>query len=262
MKPFAHPVRVFWQPGCTSCLKTKEFLEKNGVPFESINVMADPAGLAALRALGMRGVPVVAVGDEAVYSQSLVDVSKFLGLDVDFGKRLDEAELATRLSTVLVAALRYLDQLPDELLQARYRDRDRTMRVLVHHIFRIAESFLEVAEAGPVLSYELEAVLREPGDDIRGKRELEAYGRSVLVRLDLLGARGLARLVHGIRVQTFYGEQSLHAVLELTTRHCTQHIRQLLALMEEHGLAIDRPLGPAEFAGLPLPDKVWEPMPA
>jgi len=63
-------------------------------------------------------------------------------------------------------------------------------------------------------------------------------------------------------VRTFYGEQPLHAVLELTTRHCTQHVRKLLALMDQHGMTVDRPLGPAEFAGLPLPEKVWEPMPA
>jgi arsenate reductase-like glutaredoxin family protein len=28
-------VRVYWQPGCSSCLKTKEFLLDHGVPFVS-----------------------------------------------------------------------------------------------------------------------------------------------------------------------------------------------------------------------------------
>ncbi|MGH8705477.1 MAG: glutaredoxin family protein, partial [Burkholderiales bacterium] len=57
-------IRVFWQPGCTSCLKTKEFLTEQGVDYESINVHGNPAGMAELRKLGVRSVPVVARGDK------------------------------------------------------------------------------------------------------------------------------------------------------------------------------------------------------
>ena len=53
----AERVRVFWQPGCSSCLRTKEFLSKNGVEYESINVHGNPAGMEALRKLGARSVP-------------------------------------------------------------------------------------------------------------------------------------------------------------------------------------------------------------
>ena len=28
----ALPLKVYWQPGCSSCLKTKEFLLDNGIP--------------------------------------------------------------------------------------------------------------------------------------------------------------------------------------------------------------------------------------
>lgn len=38
------PLKVYWQPGCSSCLKTKEFLLANGVEFESINVLEDGKG--------------------------------------------------------------------------------------------------------------------------------------------------------------------------------------------------------------------------
>ena len=30
------PLKVYWQPGCSSCLKTKEFLIENGMEFVSI----------------------------------------------------------------------------------------------------------------------------------------------------------------------------------------------------------------------------------
>jgi len=32
------PLKVYWQPGCSSCLKTKEFLIANGVEFISVAV--------------------------------------------------------------------------------------------------------------------------------------------------------------------------------------------------------------------------------
>ena len=41
-------VKVYWQPGCSSCLKTKEFLETNNIKFESINILEDPKGFKDL----------------------------------------------------------------------------------------------------------------------------------------------------------------------------------------------------------------------
>ena len=35
------PLKVYWQPGCSSCLKTKEFLIANGHDFVSVNVLED-----------------------------------------------------------------------------------------------------------------------------------------------------------------------------------------------------------------------------
>ena len=40
----ALPLKVYWQPGCSSCLKTKEFLLDHGVTFESIYVLDAPDG--------------------------------------------------------------------------------------------------------------------------------------------------------------------------------------------------------------------------
>ena len=74
----AERVRVFWQPGCTSCLRTKEFLTKSGVDYESINVHGNPAGMEELRKLGARSVPVVARGGKFVFAQALGDVIEFL----------------------------------------------------------------------------------------------------------------------------------------------------------------------------------------
>ena len=46
-------VKVYWQPGCSSCLKTKEFLETNNIKFESINILEDPRGFKDLEKFGL-----------------------------------------------------------------------------------------------------------------------------------------------------------------------------------------------------------------
>jgi hypothetical protein len=60
------------------------------------------------------------------------------------------------------------------------------------------------------------------------------------------------------RAETYYGQQSLHEVLERTTWHIGQHTRQWVMLLEKHGIAADRPLGEADFADLPMPKQVWD----
>ena len=41
----ADEISVYWQTGCTSCLRTKEFLTEHGVAFRSRNVLEDDAAL-------------------------------------------------------------------------------------------------------------------------------------------------------------------------------------------------------------------------
>jgi hypothetical protein len=59
-------------------------------------------------------------------------------------------------------------------------------------------------------------------------------------------------------VQTYYGPQLLHEVLERTTWHCGQHVRQWFMLLEMAGIAPAITLDAADFAGLPMPSSVWD----
>jgi len=75
----AEPViKAYWQPGCTSCLRMKEFLTKHGVPFVSINVLEDEGAFAELAALGVRSVPVVRRGQDWANGQVLREVARRL----------------------------------------------------------------------------------------------------------------------------------------------------------------------------------------
>ena len=80
----AAALKVYWRPGCSSCVRVKEFLSGLGVDYESVNVSAQPEAMDELRALGVRTVPVVARGGEYVFAQELADVSRFLGKEVSF----------------------------------------------------------------------------------------------------------------------------------------------------------------------------------
>jgi hypothetical protein len=59
-------------------------------------------------------------------------------------------------------------------------------------------------------------------------------------------------------VITYYGTQPMHEVLERTTWHSTQHVRQVASLLEQLGVPPDRPLTRSELQGLPLPEKLWD----
>lgn len=248
-------IRVFWQPGCTSCLKTKEFLAENGVEFESINVHGNPAGMRELQRLGARSVPVVARGDEFVFAQTLADVVEFLGLKVRLHERLSPGELVDKIRIVLPAAGRYVRQIPAGWLERPFRNRDRPIRVLGHHVFRIVEAFVESAEDGRELTYD--RIMEEPGPAVRSGEDVARYGAQVLARFERWWSNCSDRSCRRT-MRTYFGKHSVHVVLERTAWHPAQHTRQLMLVLESLGIEPDGRLTAADFAGLPLPSKPWD----
>ena len=73
-------ISVYWVPGCSSCIKAKEFVASLGEPFESLNILEHPDALAEVGAAGIRGAPAVRKGDRIVYAQSLDDLAAFFGM--------------------------------------------------------------------------------------------------------------------------------------------------------------------------------------
>ena len=57
---------------------------------------------------------------------------------------------------------------------------------------------------------------------------------------------------------TYYGAQSLHELMERTTWHCGQHVRQYMMLLEKEGVSHHQPLKPPDFTKLPFPQNVWD----
>lgn len=216
--------------------------------------MADEAGLAELRRLGARSVPIVSRGDRFVFAQVIRDVVEFLGLKEDGGPALAPAELARRYPDILDTAIRLVRQMPDRELERELPNRPRSYRVLLHHIFQIPTAFLDMEEKGGGLTRERLEVKPDPA---MSSEQIAAFGESVRARF-IEWWKGAASGDFARPVEAYFGKASRHEVLERTVWHSTQHTRQLASLLERSGVAPDRPLGPKDIEGLPLTERIWD----
>src|SRR4029077_1304343 len=175
--PETPPLKAFWQPGFTSCLRLKEFLSVRGIEFESINVLEDAAGRAELQRIGARSIPVLSRGDKFVFAQNIAQVVAFLKLDEKTGPVLAPAQLIERMQRVIDAALVIIPLMPDERLDQEVPNRPRPYRAVAHHMFRIPQAFVETA-GGAFFSHGLRAAIagRKEIASIAG---LAAYGSGV-----------------------------------------------------------------------------------
>ncbi len=248
------PVRVFWAPGCTSCLRTKEFLTRRGVAFESVNVKAQAGAMDELAALGARSIPVVSRGTGWVYAQSLADVTGFLGIDEEKDTRLSPQVLAARVNVILTKAMGFVGQMSDEVLDGPFRDSWAPPRGLAHHVFRVTDAFLDAVEQPCELGYDL---IMEGTHDVTPGQDVAGYGARVLDRFNAWWSRAQASDFNAA-MSTYYGPQTLHEVLERTTWHSAQHARQLMVVIESTGASVRNPLTAADLSQLPLPEKAWD----
>jgi len=198
---------------------------------------------------------VVSRGSDWVFGQMLKDVAAFLGVSYNPTPELPPQELIDRLDMVMSAAQRYISQIPAAKLDEHLRNRKRPIRALCYHIFRLEEAFLEVVEDGIYLTYDIMAPPLPP--HLRTNADLIAYGRQVQQRLRQWWA-GFENKQCTQEIDSYYGKQPLHNVLERHTWHPAQHVRQLMMLLQENGIEPHGALTDADLAGLPLPKKVWD----
>lgn len=223
------------------------------VAFDSINVAASADGAAELRRLGLRGLPVVARGDAGISGTNLADVAALAGLSYDSTPQLAPAQLVESFVTVLRASMRFAKQIPAERLSDKLPHRDRSYVALANHAIEIAASFLAVAAGEPFVG-DLAASLP---DSPRSIPDLGAHAATQIAALQRWMAAAPVDVLQR-ETRTYYGSQTLHQVLERCTWHCAQHARQLMMVLELLGLSADEPLTDATFAGLPMPQAVWD----
>ena len=250
------PVKVYWQPGCSSCLKTKEFLIANNIDFISINVIEDEQGFRDLEAFGVKLVPIVSRGDKWANGAVFRDVAKVAGFEWAGHKMLSPAEMIERINGILSGAQRFMAQIPEQNLDDMLPGRPRSYRQLAYHVSNIPEVFLDYMEHGSPYTYE--ALLSILPDTLKTRDDLLDWAAAVQIRFNAWWEREGKDVDFSKPAQVYYGDVTLHEVLERTGWHSGQHTRQIMLTLEKMGITPDDPLDDSAFAGLPLPKNVWD----
>jgi glutaredoxin len=251
------PLKVYWQPGCSSCLKTKEFLIANGVEFISVNVLDDEDGFKELEALGVRLVPIVARGDKWANGAVFRDVAEVAGFEWGGHRMLAPAEMVRRIDAIMAGARRFAAQIPEDRLDDMLPGRPRSYRQLAYHIVNIPEVFLDYIERDEPYTYE--AILSVLPETMATRQDLLDWAEGVRARFSDWWQSNGNTMDFSAPANVYYGEVSLHEVLERTAWHSGQHSRQLMLTLETKlGIKPDGALGDETFEGLPLPENIWD----
>jgi hypothetical protein len=96
-----------------------------------------------------------------------------------------------------------------------------------------------------------------PPEDMRTGAALGIYGQGVLAALHAWWVSKQDKTAQET-VQTYYGPQLLHELMERTTWHCGQHVRQWFMLLGMAGITPAVTLDDTAFGGLPMPSSVWD----
>ena len=221
---------------------------------EVIDVINTPGGMEQLKALGVRNVPVVAIGERFTFAQNLKDVAKFLGMVLN-RDQLPASVLVPRYVSILETGQGLVRQVPTERMDEQViPNRPRLIRPFLYHIFRIGESFL-LSYNGEEYSNTL--ANREPPEALKTGEQIAQYGQDVIDRLNAWWLSANDPLLEK-KLKTYYGVQGAHDVFERTTWHSAQHCRQLAVVLERFGIRPQRPLTAEQMKGLPLPEGLWE----
>ena len=183
-----------------------------------------------------------------MYAIDLKNVAEFLDIPYTSEPKLAPAELIDRIGRTLKVLQTQSLEIPFSLLRKTLPDRDRTIESLINHTVAIVVNFLEVCAGAPFDSSRANA---EP-DWNRSPRDLRQYIEQVKEKVENLDV-DWSKVMN-----TYYGEQSLHSILERCAWHCIQHIRQLEYFMKGNGVEFTSNITPDLMIDLPLPDEVWD----
>ncbi len=218
-----------------------------------MNVDAEPHANAELQGLGVPRVPAVVVDGRAVHGWNPPGYAELLGVAYTPATQLPPRELARRLDAILAAAQALVRLVPAERMGWTPPERDRPLRDLGFHVFRVGVSFVDAMDRGELPETWF---MEKAPPDLADGESIARYG--ALARGRIAGwFEGASPKEFERDVQVYYGPQNAHDLLERTTWHAAQHLRQLHALLDRLGIQPPAPLPVHLFKDLPLPDALW-----
>ena len=193
------------------------------------------------------------IGDRAAHGWNPPAYAELLGIPYSETTKLAPAVLAQRLDIVLDTNQKLMRIVPDRHMNWRPPERNRTLRNLGYHVFRLSLAFVDGMDMG---EFPESWLLDEAPDDLPDGPSIARYG--ALVRGRISGwFEGASPSEFQRVIKVYYGPQSGHDLLERTTWHAAQHLRQLYVLSERLQIAPPVPMPVDAFKGLPLPDALW-----
>ena len=196
----------------------------------------------------IKSLPILRIASGFYSGTNLVRVAELLNLSYDPTPQLDATELIRRLCEVNKALATYAVVVPEDMLSEKLPGRERTILGLVNHIAEISAVFIDVCGGDAFTATKAEA-------ETKIKRSvLEVIDRTEQLNDQLVGLA----LDPQASIETYYGEQSLHAVLNRCVCHSAQHLRQLdhfCRLRDVYPESIELP---PILESLSLPNEVWD----
>lgn len=209
----------------------------------------------AVARFGLKVLPLVVKGGRAVNGQHLSDLASLFGLVVDDTPQLAPDEIVVRTDAFMAACQCYAPQFPADLLRQQLPYRDWNYLKLVHHVFFIAQVFVnQMRGVGDAVTaaYEMPVPV-----EIQSFEDCAIYGGEMRVLLDAWW-HSPDRIAFDHIYDTRAGRRTAHQVLERACWHLGQHVRQVEHMVRENGIEPDGPLTAAMLDRLPLPINVWK----
>jgi hypothetical protein len=212
-----------------------------------------PEADAELKRLGVPRVPAVTVGDRAVHGWNPAAYAELVGIDYQPVTKLSPSVLAGRLDRVLAATEALVREIPDDRMEWTPPERNRPLADLGYHIFRLSLGFAEGVDRD---SFPETVHTETAPADLRTGEAVARYGALVRGRLSGWFA-GAGHDEYARVVNTYWGPVVAHDLLERTTWHAAQHLRQLYILAARIG--VKPPVAePVEaYTDLPMPSAIW-----
>lgn len=212
-----------------------------------------PTADAELKRLGVPRVPAVAVGDRAVHGWNPAGYAELVGVEYKPAVKLSPSVLAARLDRILASTEALVRQIPDARMEWTPPERKRPLADLGFHVFRLSLGFTEAVDRG---TFPDTVHAETAPTDLRTGEGIARYGALVRGRLSgwFAGAGGDE---FGRVVEAYWGPIGAHDLLERTTWHAAQHLRQLYILAERLAITPPAPMPVDAFEDLPLPAAIW-----
>lgn len=248
----ADSIEVYWVPGCSSCLRMKEFMETTGLPFESIDLSRQPDRGEKLTRIGVHA-PAVVVGERGVQGIDLAGIARLVGYDYDPPDMLAPDVLRTRYLTVMTALGSHTTQLAETDLDWRSPANNRSVRFLIAHAATIMRMFVDTRHRDDFDNS------GAPPPDLAEHGDLDAlrnWTQGTVARFEEWWAEVGHDDPFDRILRTTWGHRTLHEVLERAVWHTTHHVRQLQDWMASFGTTPTNPLSEEDLAGLPLPTRM------